>query len=156
MDQEIENFMWTIGIFNLHKILSYKSLIFAPIFLAAVITEIAVPKNATWAADPIFERGQKLFKKCIHCHTYQKGQNHRIGPNLSGMFGRKAGAASDFEFSDAWKNANFVWTEATLDNYLKSPGQMIPGNRMPFDGFSRPTDRHALITYMKMIVSEEN
>ena len=148
--------MWAVGILNPHKIQSYKFSILVPIFLAAVITEFAVSMNATWAADPIFERGQKLFKKCIHCHTYQQGQNHRIGPNLHGMFGRMAGAVSDFEFSDAWKNANFVWTEATLDTYLKSPRHMIPGNRMPFDGLSRPTDRRALITYMKTIVSGGN
>jgi cytochrome c2 len=33
---------------------------------------------------------------------------------------------------------------------------MIPGNRMPFDGLSRPADRRALIIYMKTIVSEKN
>ena len=119
-----------------------------------VLAPLVMPIDAARAADPQFERGQKLFKKCVHCHTYQKGQNHRIGPNLHGMFGRKAGAVGDFDFSDAWKNANFVWTEATLDTYLKSPRHMIPGNRMPFDGLSRPADRRALITYMKTIVSE--
>lgn len=121
-----------------------------------ILASIAVQTTAAWAADPLLELGQKLFKKCVHCHTYQKGQNHRIGPNLHGMFGRKAGAIADYDFSDAWKNADFVWTSATLDTYLKSPRDMIPGNRMPFDGLSRPADRQALIAYMKTIVSGRN
>jgi cytochrome c len=97
-------------------------------------------------------RGQTLFKKCIHCHTYKAGDRHRIGPNLFGMFGRKAGNVADYDFSDAWKNATFVWTDKTLDTYLLAPHKMIPNNRMPFDGLSRREDRQALIKYMRTIV----
>jgi len=68
------------------------------------------------------------------------------------MFGRKAGKVVDFYFSEAWKNANFIWTEKTLDNYLLDPHKMIPNNRMPFDGLSRASDRKALIIYLKKIV----
>jgi cytochrome c len=103
-------------------------------------------------ADTSFLRGQKLFKKCVHCHTYKAGQKHRIGPNLFGMFGRKAGNVADFDFSDAWKNADFIWTDETLDTYLLDPHKMIPNNQMPFDGLSRANDRKALITYLKTIV----
>ena len=128
------------------------SLPLLPIIFAAAI----MPVGAAIAAEPPLERGQKLFKKCVHCHTYRKDHNHRIGPNLFGMFGRKAGAIANYDFSDAWKNADFVWTDQTLDEYLKSPRRMIPGNRMPFDGLSRPVDRRALIAYLKTIVSKPN
>ena len=104
------------------------------------------------AADQTFLRGQTLFKKCVHCHTYKAGQNHRIGPNLYGMFGRKAGDVPDYDFSDAWKNADFIWTDETLDTYLLAPHKMIPNNRMPFNGFSRADDRRALIIYLRTIV----
>ncbi len=144
--------MGAIGAMILFQFKARGYLLASLIILAPVMVQTA----AAWAADPLIERGQKLFKKCIHCHTYRKGQNHRIGPNLHGMFGRQAGAVADYDFSDAWKSANFVWTDVTLDTYLKSPRNMIPGNRMPFDGLSRPTDRRALITYMKTIVSERN
>jgi len=108
--------------------------------------------NFAHAADKYFLRGQKLFKKCIHCHTYKVAQTHRIGPNLYGMFGRKAGKVVNFDFSEAWKNANFIWTEKTLDNYLLDPHKMIPNNQMPFDGLSSASDRKALIIYLKKIV----
>ncbi len=104
------------------------------------------------ATDKYLLRGQKIFKKCIHCHTYKPGDSHRIGPNLYGMFGRKAGKIVDFDFSEAWENANFVWTEKTLDHYLSDPHKMIPNNQMPFDGLSRASDRKALIIYLKKIV----
>ena len=68
------------------------------------------------------------------------------------MFGRKAGNVADFDFSDAWKNADFIWTDETLDTYLLDPHKMIPNNQMPFDGLSRANDRKALITYLKTIV----
>ena len=61
------------------------------------------------ALEKINQRGERLFKKCIHCHTYKKGQNHRIGPNLYGMFGRKAGDVNNFDFSPAWKNSNWIF-----------------------------------------------
>ena len=70
------------------------------------------------------------------------------------MFGRKAGAIPDYDYSEAWKDADFVWTDKTLDTYLKAPHKMIPNNRMPFDGLSRPDDRSALIIYLREILSQ--
>ena len=120
----------------------------------AIVGSILIlrPVSSVFAADTLLQRGQELFKKCIHCHPYTKQQSHRIGPNLYGMFGRKAGAVSDYDYSEAWKTANFIWTDQTLDTYLKAPHKMIPNNRMPFNGLSRPQDRRALITYMRTIV----
>lgn len=110
--------------------------------------------NEVLGADAQLARGARLFKKCIHCHTYRKNDMHRIGPNLFGLFGRRAGTVPDFDFSPAWQNSEIIWTEETLDEYLKSPRQMIPNNLMPFDGLSRPEDRHALILYLKTIVQD--
>ena len=120
-----------------------------------VLGTVAVALTATPATaedDTVLKRGEQLFRKCIHCHTIEKDGKHRIGPNLFGIFGRKAGAIDDFEFSDAWIKADFIWTAETMDEYLKDPHTMIPGNRMPFDGLSRPEDRAALIAYMLKVL----
>jgi len=111
----------------------------------------AGPALAAEAKAPDLARGAKLFKKCVHCHTVNREGRHRIGPNLHGLFGRRAGTIPGFDFSPAWRGANFVWTEKTLDTYLRNPRQTIPNNLMQFDGLNRPEDRAALIAYMKVI-----
>lgn len=107
--------------------------------------------HAAEAKAPDLARGARLFKKCIHCHTVNRKGQHRIGPNLYGLFGRRAGTIAGFDFSDAWRGAKFVWTEKTLDTYLRSPRRTIPNNLMQFDGLNRPEDRAALIAYLKTI-----
>ena len=122
--------------------------------VAVVIGIVLLLSGAALAEGPSLARGAKLFKKCVHCHTVERGGRHRIGPNLHGMFGRKAGGVSGFDFSDAWKQADFVWTDKTLDTYLKAPYRMIPGNRMPFRGLNRAADRTDLIAYLKKVTRQ--
>jgi len=111
----------------------------------------AAEAKATVSKTPDLARGERLFKKCIHCHTVQRDGPHRIGPNLFGLFGRRAGTIAGFDFSKAWRGAKFVWSEKTLDTYLRSPRRTIPNNLMQFDGLSRIADRTALIAYLKII-----
>ena len=40
------------------------------------------------------------FKKCMACHTPDKGGPNRVGPNLWGVVGRKAGTHAGFAYSD--------------------------------------------------------
>ena len=40
------------------------------------------------------------------------------GPYLSGLFGRKAGSLPDYQYSDAMKAADVIWTEDTLPLYV--------------------------------------
>lgn len=124
---------------------------FAGAVVALAITQSAGPARAAEAKAPDLARGERLFKKCVHCHTVNRKGRHRIGPNLHGLFGRKAGTIPGFDFSPAWRKADFVWTEKTLDTYLRNPRQTIPNNLMQFDGLNRPEDRAALIAYMKAI-----
>jgi len=125
------------------------SRIVASLGVAAAVT-VSPAAGTAKAGEPDLARGKKLFRKCVHCHSYKPGDGHRIGPNLSGLFGRKAGTVSGYDFSEAWKKADFTWSAQTLDTYLKAPHKMIPGNLMPFDGLNRKADRTALIGYLKV------
>ena len=67
--------------------------------------------------------------QCAMCHASDGGG---FGPSLTGVVGRKAGAASGFAYSPALKAANFVWDPARLDRFVASPQGEVPGATMPF------------------------
>jgi cytochrome c len=105
------------------------------------------------AAGPAFAAGDAaagkiLFQqKCAICHSVDAGVN-KIGPSLHGVVGRKAGSLEGYNYSDAMKNANRTWNDATLDDYLTNPREKIPGIKMIFPGFANPTDRQNVIAYL--------
>ena len=95
--------------------------------------------------------GKTLFtQKCGICHSPEKGTN-KIGPSLYGVVGRKAGSLPDYTYSDAMKNANRTWNEATLDDYLTNPRAKIPGVKMIFAGLPNGTDRQNVIAYLSTL-----
>lgn len=116
-------------------------------FAAVVIA--AGGLNAAQAGDGDAAAGQKVFNACKACHTIDAGGPNRVGPNLHGVFGRKAGMAAGFNYSPALKNSDVVWDEAKLDAYLKDPKATIPGNRMAFAGVKKDDQREDLIAYLR-------
>ncbi len=96
-----------------------------------------------------YSRGVKIFKsKCAQCHTTENGIN-KTGPNLFGIFGRKAGNVESFPNSDANKKSNIIWSDKHLFAYLENPKKYIPGTKMMFAGLKTPNERADLITYLK-------
>lgn len=74
--------------------------------------------------------GAMLFRqRCAGCHTVVPGARGVIGPNLSGLVGRKA-ASTTFTYSPALKASKLVWNRANLDRYLTAPNKLVPGTRM--------------------------
>jgi cytochrome c len=99
-------------------------------------------------ADGDAAKGQKVFMKCKTCHSLEAGKN-MVGPSLHGLFGRKAGTAAGYKYSDALKNANIQWDEDHLENWLKNPKTAFPGNKMVFVGLKKDEDIDNLIAYLK-------
>ena len=90
--------------------------------------------------------GEKIFKRCISCHTFTK---NKIGPNLADIFGKKAGSVEGFKYSKAMKNSDIIWNACTLDGFLKKPKKYIKGTKMRFAGLKKKSHRDALIEYLK-------
>jgi len=98
------------------------------------------------AANP--KRGQLLYMVCKACHDVEAGLPHKVGPNLHGMFGRKAGTAEGFRYTDALAKSGIVWTPETMDAWLKQPGAQVPGNGMAFAGIANDADRASLVAWL--------
>ncbi len=95
--------------------------------------------------------GEKLFKKCKACHAVGEGAKHRIGPQLNGLGGRKAGTVEGFDYSDGMKAAGengLVWDKKTLDKFLIEPDAMIEDTAMAFSGLEKAENRTDLIAYL--------
>lgn len=95
------------------------------------------------------EVGSAELQKCKICHSLEKGAPNRVGPNLYGVFGRKAGTVAGFDYSDAIKQSGTIWDNATLAKFLADPKEALPGNRMSFPGVKDPAALQALLQSLK-------
>lgn len=91
----------------------------------------------------------KAFIQCAACHNLKKEDGHKVGPNLHGIFGRKAASLQDFTYSEALKNSDIVWDEEKIRNWLEKPSDYVPGTTMAFIGIKNKEQQDALITYLK-------
>ena len=95
-----------------------------------------------------YNRGRRTFKLCQSCHTLNEGGQNLVGPNLYGIFGREIGAVDGFTYSKAVQESDIIWTPEILAEWLESPRNFLPGNKMSFAGVRRPEDRTAVIAYI--------
>jgi cytochrome c len=98
-------------------------------------------------ADGDAVRGAKLFEECVACHKLDPS-GEAVGPNLHGVFGRKAGEGADFRYSPALKRSGIAWSEQSIDKFIADPQAVVPGNRMPFAGIPDAAARADLIAYL--------
>jgi cytochrome c len=97
--------------------------------------------------------GKAKFTECAACHTTAQGGPNMTGPNLYGVFGRKAASQPGFAYSDALKAAGWTWDAPHIDTWITDPRAMLPGTKMTFVGMRDPKDRSDLIAYLKVATS---
>ncbi len=100
------------------------------------------------------DAGQKLAKKCVACHTFDKGGANKIGPNLYGILGRKMASISGFSYSSAMKGkAESVdsWSFEAMDSFLTKPKDFVPKTKMAFSGVKKPQARANLVAYLRSL-----
>lgn len=94
--------------------------------------------------DPV--RGATLYKECAGCHAAQRTL---MGPPHCGVVGRKAASIEGFAYSDALREADFVWDDAHLHDFLTFPIMNMPGTKMGFAGMFDENDRNDVIAFLK-------
>lgn len=99
--------------------------------------------------DQLLKRGQRMFLRCRTCHTLEKDGKHGTGPNLYGIFGSKSASKESFAYSPALMNSEIIWSEETIENWMRKPRDFVRGTSMAFVGLKKPEDRKALIAYLK-------
>ncbi len=112
-----------------------------------------VQTTAEYLADPRFAsadtaRGQLLSYACAACHTFGVAGGTLIGPNLHGVFGRRAASVAGFDYSPALTGSGLVWTPVSLEAWLNEPARFVVGTKMAFTGYRSPDDRRDLIAYL--------
>ncbi|MFZ9304530.1 MAG: c-type cytochrome [Steroidobacteraceae bacterium] len=128
--------------------ISLSSKVMAALAVALAASVVSAQPAAPADQSAEFKRGRMLYIQCRACHDLQPSPVEKVGPNLGGVIGRRAGSAADFAYSPALQASKLVWDEATLDRWLEKPSALAPGNTMAFAGIANAADRAALIRYI--------
>jgi len=97
-----------------------------------MIGAMVLAASAADATAQDIAAGEAAFRKCQICHDVGETPKNKLGPELNGLDGRKAGTAEGYSYSDSNKNSGIVWSEASFKEYLEDPQAKMPGTKMIF------------------------
>ncbi len=97
--------------------------------------------------------GKTLFlQQCALCHQPTAGTAQ--GPGLAKVVGRKAAQVAGFPYSPALRASGLTWDAGTLDRFLASPTEVVPGTSMPVN-LPDAKARHAVIAYLGTLTNAD-
>jgi len=110
--------------------------------------------NLVGPADPLAaygdDPGARVFRACVACHTLSPDAGNRAGPTLAGIFGRRIATLPGYNFSEALKHLDIVWTPQTVAKLFEvGPATYTPGTKMPEQRITSAEDRQALVKFLE-------
>jgi cytochrome c len=103
---------------------------------------------AAYAGDP----GAEVFRACVACHTLKPDEGVRAGPTLAGIFGRRIASLPGYNFSEALKRLDIVWSPETVSKLFEvGPMTYTPGTKMPEQRIGSAEDRAALMKFLEKV-----
>jgi cytochrome c len=96
------------------------------------------------------DHGAEVFRACVACHTLDLAEGMRAGPTLAGIFGRKIATLPGYNFSEALRKLDIVWTPETISKLFEiGPMAYTPGTKMPEQRIGSAEDRAALVNFLE-------
>jgi cytochrome c len=127
-----------------------RALVSAAIAAIGVTIGIGLPESGTVAASAQ-TTPPPAFQACAACHTISADRANGMGPNLRGVYGRRAAAVRGFNYSNAMKRSGITWTSKELDAFIANPRTKVPGNSMAYVGMKDEAKRAQVIIYLKSL-----
>lgn len=92
--------------------------------------------------------GMKVFHRCKECHSMDPAKN-TFGPNLRGVYMRKAASLPRYDYSDALKNSGITWDDSYLRAWVAGNTLVVSGTRMRHVQITDPAEQDYLIEFLK-------
>ena len=104
-------------------------------------------------ADP--KEGQKKAQICTTCHSFGKGEASKpTGPNLGAWWGASTPPTRTSPIltpTRRWAPRTTTGPMRNIFNFIKGPRADMPGTKMTFAGMPSPTDRAAVLVYLRTL-----
>jgi cytochrome c2 len=115
----------------------------------------SAPAPERWRRKASFDdgsRGAEVYRSCALCHSLTPDDGNRAGPTLHGIFGRRIGTAEGYDYSQALRDMDIVWTPETVAELFEvGPDTYTPGSRMPDQRVPAAEDRAALVEFLARV-----
>ncbi|MGI4776249.1 MAG: c-type cytochrome [Janthinobacterium lividum] len=95
------------------------------------------------------EAGKNIIKKCISCHSFEKGGANKVGPHLWDVAGRDKAKIEDYKYSAALIALGGKWDDKSLFHFLHKPSKFAPGTKMTFAGLGKPEEIADVVLFLK-------
>ncbi|HEY5066033.1 MAG TPA: c-type cytochrome [Xanthobacteraceae bacterium] len=119
------------------------------LLLTFLTLDVSAGLSPTLAEQGNANNGQRIFGTCAACHSLQPNRS-MTGPSLANLWNRKAGSLTSFpRYSSALKSSAIVWNDETLNDWIKDPQHLIPGNEMTFPGIKNDQRRADVLAFLK-------
>ncbi len=112
----------------------------------AYVKPAPIPVDMLAKADPA--TGAEIAQKCMVCHTFEKGEAAKVGPNLWGIINNKRAHMVGFNYSDAMQKLGGTWTVQEIAAFIAGPQDYLPGTRMSFAGLPKAGDRANVLAFL--------
>ena len=97
------------------------------------------------------EKGARVARRCISCHTFTEDGKNRLGPNLWNIINRKKASHQGFSYSSAMKSQSGAWSFEELNAFVENPRKHVRGTSMGFAGLRKEKQRADLLLYLRTL-----